>query len=158
VLLIAVPGAVVQHVYGIACFVQSRLGVSTFALFGVKSVVNLALSVTLLPIMGVVGSAIGAAVSYLVLQWLFLLDQSRHLGVRLGTGALVLLAAHGAAVAMALISGTITRLAFATVAGLLLLAWARWVGLFSKGEVAAMVPARFEWIKNPLLSLVCRKD
>lgn len=156
VLLIAVPGAVVQHVYGMACFVQNRLGVSTLGLFGVKSVVNLALSVTLLPIVGVGGSAIGAAVSYLVLQWLFLLDQSRQLGVRLDSGAVALLAAHCAAVAMAFISGTIPRLAFAIAAGLLLLAWARRATLFSKREVTALIPARLGWIKKPLLSLLCR--
>ena len=158
VLLIAVPGAIVQHVYGLACFVQNRLGVSTLGLFGAKSLVNVVLSLLLLPMMGVTGSAFGAAISYLVLQWLFLIDQSRYLGLRLGTGAFALLAAHVAAVFLAFINGTGARLVFAMFACLLLLLWARKMTLFSSVEISSLIPERLAAFKKPLLFLLCRSN
>lgn len=155
ILLIAVPGAVVQHVYGIAHFVQGRLAVSTSLLFGVKCLVNLAVSATLLPTLGVAGSAIGAVCSYLVLQWLFLLDQHRHLRLRIGAGAVALLAVQLAGLALALVDGGWTRLLVATLACLALLALARRAALFARDDVAAMIPRPFAALAAPACWLLC---
>ena len=46
---IAIPGAVFQHVYGAAYFVQGRLGVANVLFFGIKIALNLVLSFWLLP-------------------------------------------------------------------------------------------------------------
>lgn len=157
ILLIAVPGAVVQHVYGIAHFVQGRLAISTSALFGLKCIVNIAVSLTLLPTLGVTGSAIGAATSYLGLQWLFMLDQHRHLGLRHGAGALVLLAAQASAVALAQVDGAGLRLLTAMAASLLILALARRLALFSREDIAAMMPRFLARLEEPCCRLLCRR-
>jgi O-antigen/teichoic acid export membrane protein len=156
ILLIAVPGAVVQHVYGIAHFVQGRLIVSTLVLFGLKCLVNIAVSITLLPALGVAGSAIGSAVSYLALQWLFVLDQHRHLELRHGAGAIVLLIAQASGIALSLVSGIFPRLLVAMLSCLLILAWARQAALFSREDVSAMLPRWLACIEGPSQWLLCR--
>ncbi len=156
VLLVAVPGAIVSHIYGIACFVQGRLGVSTLGLFGVKSIVNISISFALLPQLGVIGSALGSAASFLVLQWLFLLDQHIHLRIRLGAGAIALLLAHTFGVMQAFVADTMLRLLLAFVTGLLVLLWARQTSLFARAELSAMIPRRLSWARGTLLKILCR--
>ena len=155
ILLLAVPGAVVLHVYGVAYFVQGRLGISTLGFFGVKSAVNLSLSFLLLPAMGVTGSAIGSVSSYLLLQWLFVLDQHRRLRLEAGSGVRALALAQGAGLLLAMVSGIWERLAVATISAVLMLAWARRSSLFSPDEVSAIIPARFYQFEKPLQRLFC---
>lgn len=140
VLCVAVPGAVASHVYGVAHFVQGRLGTANGWLFGAKLAVNAAISATLLPLIGPMGSAIGCAVSYLVLQWLFLLDQHRRLRLPLGTGAVALALVHAAALVLAAFGGAPSRMLVAAVAVTILFAWARRVRLFDADALAAWTP------------------
>jgi O-antigen/teichoic acid export membrane protein len=158
ILLIAVPGAVVQHVCGVACFAQGRLGISITGFFGLKSLLNLALSFLLLPLLGVTGSAIGAATSYVLLQWLFVLDQQRLLktgGAGAGAAVAALLLVQLGGLLLVGVDGLWSRLFLALFGVSFLLAWARHVGLFSRDEVSAIIPPRWQSLEKPLHRLLC---
>ncbi|WP_447722256.1 lipopolysaccharide biosynthesis protein [Aquipseudomonas campi] len=83
IMLLALPGAVVQHICMTLCLVQGRLAFSTIFLFSVKLLVNALLSAVLITWMGIEGAAIGMVVGYIVLQWMLLLDQLRYFHIRL---------------------------------------------------------------------------
>jgi O-antigen/teichoic acid export membrane protein len=155
ILLVAVPGAIVSHIYGIAYFLQGRLGVATVVLFGVKGLVDFAVSFVLLPKVGVLGSALGSASSYVVLQWLFVLEQHRFMGLRVGSGAAALLVAQLSGIVLAWTEAAGLRLLLLAGLAILTLAWARWVGLFSEEDVSAVVPDRLAWARPALCRVLC---
>lgn len=156
ILLAAVPGAVVLHVYGVACFAQGRLGVSTLGFFGAKSLLNVAVSFYLLPRMGVSGSAFGVVLSYVFLQWLFVWDQRRVLGVASATGAQALVLAQSSGVLLMWVPALPARLALAALMLVVMLLWVRRAALFSDAEVSAIIPARMAWLTPPMQRLLCR--
>lgn len=156
ILLVAVPGAIVSHVYGVAHFAQGRLAVANIGFFGVKLVVNFCVSLTLLPVLGVIGSAIGSATSYLVLQWLFLFDQHRRLGLPLGTGARALALAHAAGILLALVSAGPLRALLAAAALVVLIAWVRRGAVFTPEEVRGLLPARLGQLVPAAVRVLCR--
>lgn len=156
VLLVAVPGAIASHVYTLAHFAQGRLVASNLSLFGIKLAVNAGVSFALLPALGVVGSATGSAASYLILQWLFLADQHRHLQLPLGHGAAALALAHLAAIGLALLYDTTWRVAATLPAVVLIGLWARQAGLFSAAEVSAMMPRQLAPLLPFATRVLCR--
>jgi O-antigen/teichoic acid export membrane protein len=158
VLLVAAPGAIVSHIYGIAYFLQGRLGIATVVLFGVKGLVDFAVSFVLLPQLGVLGSALGSASSYVVLQWLFVLEQHRFQRLRLGAGGAALLLAHVSGVALACTDTVRLRLAVVLGVGILILGWARHIVLFTREEVSGMIPRGFGWAESTLAFAFCRAD
>lgn len=158
VLLIAVPGAMSQHLCYLACFVQGRLWTATVGLFGLKLLVNVGVSLVLLPLLGVAGSALGAALSYLLLQWAFLLDQRRHLQVPLGPVFVALLLIQSAGIALALTPGVWLRLGLCAVLSIGLIAWARRNRIFVPETVAAVIPGRLSALTGPALRLLCRRE
>ncbi len=156
VMAIAIPGAVFQHVYGAAYFVQGRLGVANVLFFGIKIALNLALSSWLLPRIGVLGSAIGCAVSYLVLQWLFVFDQHRFLKIRFGNAECSLLFLQLAGIILFFANDLAMRLLVASLALAGLLLWARRAGLFSREEIDRVIPPRLGGLARPVCRLLCR--
>lgn len=158
VLLIAVPGAMSQHLCYMACFVQGRLWRATVGLFGLKLLVNVGVSLVLLPRLGVVGSALGAALSYLLLQWAFLLDQRRHLGVPTARVSVALLLIQSGGIALALTQGVWLRLGLFVLWSVGLIAWARRNRIFPPETVAAVIPRRLTALSGPALRLLCRHD
>lgn len=158
VLLIAVPGAMSQHLCYLACFVQGRLWTATVSLFGLKLLVNVGVSLILLPLLGVVGSALGAVLSYLLLQWAFLLDQRRHLEVPIGSVFVALLLIQSGGIALALTQGVWLRLGLCVVLSVGLIAWARRNRIFSPETVAAVIPSRLTALTGPALRLLCRPE
>jgi O-antigen/teichoic acid export membrane protein len=154
---IAIPGAVFQHVYGAAYFVQGRLGVANVLFFGIKIALNLVLSFWLLPRVGVLGSAIGCGVSYLALQWLFVLDQHRVLKIRFGNAEWSLLFVQLAGVILFFANDLAVRLLVASLEVASLLLWARSAGLFSPAEVDWAIPRRLGRLARPLRRLLCRR-
>jgi len=156
VLLIAVPGTMSQHLCYLACFVQGRLWTATVGLFGLKLLVNVGVSLVLLPLLGVVGSAVGAALSYLLLQWAFLLDQRRHLAVPTGSVFVALLLLQAGGIALALTPGLWLRLGLCAVLSAGLIAWARRNRIFFPETVAAVIPNRLSALTGPALRLLCR--
>lgn len=158
VLLIAVPGAMSQHLCYLACFVQRRLWTATVGLFGLKLLVNVGISLVLLPRVGVVGSALGAGLSYMLLQWAFLIDQRRQLRAPMGSAAVALLLIQSGGVALALAQGTWPRLALCLASAVGLIAWARRNQVFHPEAVAAVIPSRLAVLTKPALRLLCRSE
>ena len=158
VLLIAVPGAMSQHLCYLACFAQGRLWRATVGLFGLKLLVNVGISLVLLPRFGVVGSAMGAALSYLLLQWAFLLDQRRHVAAPTGPVFVALLLVQSGGIALALTQGVWLRLGLCLVLSIGLIAWARRNCIFRREAVAAVIPSRLAALTGPALRLLCRYD
>ena len=156
ILLIAVPGAMSQHLCYLACFVQGRLWRATVGLFGFKLLVNVGVSLVLLPRFGVVGSALGAALSYMLLQWAFLLDQRRHLETPTGPVFVALLLIQSGGIALALTQGVWLRLGLCLVLSIGLIAWARRNRVFPPETVAAVIPGRLAVLTGPALRLLCR--
>lgn len=157
ILLIAVPGAIVQHIYSLACFVQGRLSISTLGFFGAKSLLNVALSFLLLPKLGVAGSAVGSVASYILLQWLFVFDQRRQLNTTWeGNDIKTLLVAQGAGLLLAMIDGLLFRLLIAFAIILAMLAWARKSMFFTNEEISAIIPDRLCFLELFLKRLLCR--
>jgi O-antigen/teichoic acid export membrane protein len=156
VLLIAVPGAMSQHICYVACFVQRRLWTATVGLFGLKLLVNVAVSLVLLPRIGVVGSALGTGLSYIALQWAFLIDQRRHLEAPKSSIVIALLLIQGGGVALALTPGIWLRLALCGVWCAGLIAWARRDRIFPAETVAAVIPDRLAALTGPAVRLLCR--
>ena len=124
-------------------------------LFGLKLLVNVGVSLALLPLLGVAGSALGAALSYLLLQWAFLLDQRRHLNVPLRPVFVALLLLQCGGIALALTPGLWLRLGLCLVLSIGLIAWARRNRVFHAEAVAAVIPSRLTRLTGPALRLLC---
>ena len=156
VMAIAIPGAVFQHIYGTAYFIQGRLGVANIVFFSIKIALNLALSFWLLPRVGVLGSAIGCGVSYLALQWLFVLDQHRFLKIRFGNAECALLLVQLAGIILFFANDLSARLLVASLGVACLLLWARRAGLFSPAEIDSAIPPSLSWMVSPVRRVLCR--
>lgn len=81
ILLIGIPGSIVTYMYGALYTLQGRLGVSTVMFAGVMSAINLGISLLVVPTWGAIGAASATAVSYVVIQLLYVIDQHRHLAL-----------------------------------------------------------------------------
>lgn len=156
VLLAAVPGAAATHLYGLAHFSQGRLLTANVTLFGVKLLVNALLTLILLPILGVLGAAVGAVTGFLLVQWLFLLDQHRHLSLPIGRGALILFLAHAGGLAMVAVDPLLWRSLIALVVAVLMTFLIRRADLFSPKEVSAMVPPAMVSVVPALMRVLCK--
>lgn len=157
VLLAAVPGAAATHLYGLAHFSQGRLLTANVTLFGVKLLVNAALTLILLPVLGVLGAAVGAVTGFLLVQWLFLLDQHRHLNLPIGKGALILFLAHAGGLALVAVDALLWRSLIALVVVFLMTFLIRRADLFSPKEVSAMVPPSLGRVVPALTRALCKK-
>ncbi len=78
VLCAAIPGSILSVFYGIFFNLQGRLWRSTVIYGGIVSALNVLVSLILLPRLGILGAAIATSISYLVAQFLYLLDQNRY--------------------------------------------------------------------------------
>ncbi|MFI8383579.1 oligosaccharide flippase family protein [Pseudomonas sp. NPDC079086] len=156
VLLAAVPGAAATHLYGLAHFAQGRLLTANVALFGVKLLVNVSLTLILLPIFGVLGAAIAAVIGFLLVQWLFLLDQHRHLKLPISRAALSLFLAHAGGLALVAVDTLVLRSLISVVVVFLMLFFIRRGNLFSPRELSAMVPGSLGCIMPVLARMLCK--
>lgn len=81
VLLVVIPGEAITQLYGVLFKLQGRLFRMSVVYYGIMTAINLIISIILLPVLGILGSAIGTSISYLVCQWLFFSDQHKYLRV-----------------------------------------------------------------------------
>lgn len=156
VLLISVPGAVVVHIFSLAYFMQSRLYVSNIVLYGVKLIVNFLISFSLLPQLGVLGSAIGSSISYLILQWLFLYEQHRYINTNMKLNASILFFVQIFSIAISYVHIDILRVTFAMVTVFILLVCARKFNLFSSEEIDLMMPRKIKFTAPIMKKILCR--
>lgn len=155
IMLAVVPGAIAQHLFGIVYFLQGRLLISTFVFFLVKLLVNAAISASLLPLIGVSGSAFGVVSSYMILQWLFVIfavpghrPSARFMGVLLWCQASGLL--------LCLFDGMILRLLMGSLVLMLSLLFLRFTPIFDAREIAAVLPVWLKPHERLLLSWLAR--
>jgi len=155
IMLAVVPGAIAQHLFGIAYFLQGRLMISTFVFFLVKLVVNALVSASLLPVLGVMGAAFGVVLSYMVLQWLYVIfaipgrrPSGRFVGVLLWCQAIGLL--------LCFIDGMMPRLLMGCVVLLLSLFCLRFTPIFDARELAAVLPRWLKRYERPVLYWLAR--
>ena len=158
ILLIAVPGAISAHLYSIACFAQGRLIVSTVGVYGVKVVINVLVSFLLLPAWGVTGSAMGSAVGYIVLQWLFLWDQHRQLNVKVNASVIGLLLAHIYGVSMACVPDLAPRILLSLIFAILTILIVRRLGIFAQEQIVMLIPQRLSPVASFLSKLLVSGD
>lgn len=158
ILLIAVPGAISAHLYGIACFAQGRLLVSTVGVYGVKILINVLVSFLLLPHWGVMGSAMGSAVGYIVLQWLFLWDQHRQLQVKVNASIIGLLLAHIYGVSMAYVPDLAHRVLLSLMFATLTLLIIRRLAIFAHEQIVMLIPQRWSPVASFLSKLLVSGD
>jgi len=156
IMLAVVPGSIAQHLFGIAYFLQGRLFTSTFIFFLVKLVVNAAISCSLLPLIGVKGAAVGVVISYLVLQWLYVIfvnpDRrlpSRFVGVLLWCQAIGLL--------LCLFDGIMLRLLIGCGVLVISLLCLRFTTVFDAREIAAVLPRWLRPLERPLQFWLARQ-
>lgn len=154
VLLIAVPGAMAQHVYGMAYFLRGKLLLSTLLFFLVKLIVDFSLAWNFLPSIGVVASAWSVVISYLVLQWCFLLFASTG-GHSRRRGVGVLCWCHACGVILFLAEGMSARLGVALALVLLSLLYVRQSGFFDAEALRRVMPVGLKRFENFLLRLLC---
>lgn len=154
VLLIVVPGAMVQHVYGIAYFLRGKLLVSTLFFFLVKLVVDFSLAWSFLPSVGLAASAWSVVISYFVLQWCFLLfantgsySRKRGMGVLLWCNACGLI--------LFLAETMPARVGVALVLILASLVYVRQGRFFDAEVLRGFMPVRLKRFENALLHLLC---
>lgn len=83
IMLLVLPGAVVQHIGMTLCLLQGRLAFATIFLFSIKLLINAVVSLLLIERFGLVGAAIGMVVGYLALHWMLLVDQLKRFGIAL---------------------------------------------------------------------------
>lgn len=154
VFLIAVPGAMVQHVYGMAYFLRGKLLLSTFLFFLVKLIIDFSLAWSFLPSIGLVASAWSVVISYLVLQWCFLLFASTggHLRKR-GIG--VLCWCHVCGVVLFSADTLFVRLLVALALMVVSVLYVRQSGFFDAEALRRVMPISLKRFENFLLRLFC---
>ncbi|MDZ4305225.1 MAG: lipopolysaccharide biosynthesis protein [Pseudomonas sp.] len=154
VLLIAVPGAMAQHVYGMGYFLRGKLLLSTLLFFLVKLIVDVSLAWSFLPSIGVVASAWSVVISYLVLQWCFLLfaNTGGHSGKR-GVG--VLCWCHVCGVILFLAETIPGRLGVALALMFVSIVYVRQSGFLDAEALRGVMPASLKRFENFLLRLLC---
>jgi O-antigen/teichoic acid export membrane protein len=154
VLLIAVPGAMAQHVYGMAYFLRGKLLLSTLLFFLVKLIVDFSLAWNLLPSVGLAASAWSVAISYLVLQWCFVLFASTgSLPRKRGIG--ILFWCHACGLLLFLAETMPARSGVALTLMLISLLYVRQSGLLDAEALRGVMPVSLKRFEHILLRLLC---
>lgn len=78
VLLASIPGSIMTTFYWTFFNLQGRLWRPTVIYGGIMSFLNILIALILLPRIGILGSAVATSVSFLVVQFLYLIDQHRY--------------------------------------------------------------------------------
>ena len=154
VLLIAVPGAMAQHVYGMAYFLRGQLLLSTFLFFLVKLIVDFSLAWNFLPSIGLAASAWSVVISYLVLQWCFLLFASTG-GHSRKRGIVVLCWCHVCGVVLFLADALFVRLLVALALMVVSVLYVRQSGFLDAEALRRVMPVSLKRFENFLLRLLC---
>lgn len=78
ILCMVIPSSLLSSFYGVFFNIQGRFWHSTVLLGGTKIVINIALSLLLVPVIGIMGSAVATVISYGALQYLYFRNQHRY--------------------------------------------------------------------------------
>jgi O-antigen/teichoic acid export membrane protein len=144
-----VPGSVLSALYGVLYNLQGRLGRLTLFI-GLMAAINLALSILLIPMVGVAGAAIGTAVSYLISQWLYVQDQHVHLGVPLRAMASLFVVMAAFSLVQSLVLNLPGRLLLAVLFIAVVWTMARGLRMADPRILARMFGGRSAWMGGVL--------
>lgn len=153
VLLSVVPSAIVIHLYGMLCFLQGRLFFSTVIVYSIKIIINIVLSFWLLPLYGILGSAISILISYFLLQWLFVFDQYKLLKSKSITPLLMLFFVQFYSLLMVFISEWYQRIALSVFFAAIAFIYVRNLSLITKQDVLLMPLHNYPKLQSALLYL-----
>jgi O-antigen/teichoic acid export membrane protein len=146
ILCAAIPSAVFASLYTVLFNVQGRLGrIGIFT--AIMFVVNISISLLLIPKWGSLGAAIGTTISYLLTQGLYIFDQHKHLNISSSKSfTLFLVACLYSTIQLGLERQTLMRLmvAIAVMWGLRLIAKRQ--HLCDKEIVADLLPKQLAWV------------
>lgn len=81
IMTLAIPCACISSLCTVLFSIQNRLP-RTFIYALIMTSVNIIISIILLPSLGLIGSAVGTSISYILIQSLYLWDQSRFLNTK----------------------------------------------------------------------------
>ena len=149
VLAIGIPGAILPRIYSVFFTVQDRIGITVWY-HAAMTITNLAISYSLIDQFGMLGCAAGTAVSYVLIQVLYVADQHRRLRVPASTIA-VLLALHTAlAIALSFVSELGIRLLIGCGALLLHVAIARKLSILNAAVLSQVIPKPLAGVRRVL--------
>lgn len=150
VLCIAVPGAIFSNLYSVLFNIQGRSGQP--ALFhGAMTVANFVISLGLVPYYGILGAAVGTAISYLLIQLLYMQEQHRYMSVAVTVPALLfLIACIFGIMQCAIGERVLLRLALAIACMGTILFLARRYRITEASLVSGMLPRRLSRLGNLL--------
>lgn len=150
ILCIAVPGSIFTYLYTVLFNIQGRSGWPALYI-GAMSATNFAVSFALVPSMGGLGAAAGTAISYLLVQSLYMLDQHRQLSVNAFVpGVLFVLACAFGVVQWIIGDQIVWRLLWTFACMGLLLLLARKFRIAEFDVVSRLLPQRFALIARAL--------
>jgi O-antigen/teichoic acid export membrane protein len=146
VLITVVPCAVFPYLYTVLFSTQGRLGRA--GLFqAIMFAVNISVSLMLIPQWGCLGAAIGTAVSYLIVQSLYIFDQHKYCDVSLSKPAtLFLIALFYSLIQLAIEEQIVIRLSMALVTMWALVLIAKKHHICDGNLIASLLPNQFAWV------------
>lgn len=152
VLCSSIPGTIIAIFYGIFFSLQGRLWRSTVIYGGIMSVLNIAISLILLPRIGILGSAIATSTSYLVIQFLYLLDQHHYYRIPLAKGCILFGAIMAFAMLQPLVSGgLLVRFLLCLFSFIALALLARAYSLLDRSWVLRILSGKLSWLGELVL-------
>ena len=156
VLSIAVPGSLLATICGVFFDAQGRMFRSVVIYHSIMVVANIAISIILIPRYGVIGAAIGTAVSYIFVQLLYFKDQSRHLQVPESSLAWI----FGLLMAFSILQALVPAEFFIRILlGLLAMICVIWIttarGIASQAVLERLIPTPIMPIRRHIIKLLC---
>ena len=146
ILCIAVPGSIFTYLYTILFNIQGR-SIPPALFLGAMALTNLAISIALVPSMGSLGAAIGTAVSYLLVQMLYILNQHRYILVSsIAPISLFSVGLFFGVVQVFLGEEPAWRLILATLCMVVLILLGRELGTLEAKTFSNMLPKEVAWL------------
>lgn len=158
ILCISVPGTILTSLYGTLFSLQGRLG-RNIVYLGIMAGINIAISVALVPSMGVSGAAIGTVVSYLVSQGLYAFDQHQHTGVAAGRHILLFIAIGSySVVQVVIIDSLLWRTVLAVAFSILIFLLARSLRLVDGETLKQIFSGRLASVSRILTRILVERE
>lgn len=146
ILCIMVPGAIFTNLYYVLFNVQGRLGRMSL-IHALTFIVNISISLLLIPRWGILGAAIGTIVANLFMQYLYIFDQHKFLGIASSKVAILfLLASFFSLIQFAVGGQTIMRVLIAMAAIWVLIMVTKKFRVCDGELVAKLLPNKFAWV------------
>ena len=139
------------------CFLQGRLFFSTVVIYSFKIMINIMLSIWLLPRYGIEGSAISIVMSYFCLQWLLVLDQYRLSQSSSKTPLYLLLLMQIYGLLMMFLTEILDRLLLSILFTIVTMLYLRHLALISQQDILLLPLNNYPKIQHFLCNLLVER-